>query len=134
MSSIQVSDQTFIAAPPELVAESLGVASKWRRWWPDLQITVREDRAEKGIRWTVAGPLTGTMEVWLEPELDGTIVHYFLHAEPTGVGPAELAKLDLGALIRARRVAGKVMSFETKRELEAGRAAGEAPSHGRSQA
>ncbi|MFD4182026.1 polyketide cyclase / dehydrase and lipid transport [Rhodococcus sp. NPDC058514] len=134
MSSIQVSDQTFIAAPPESVAESLGVVSKWRRWWPDLRIAVREDRGEKGIRWTVAGPLTGTMEVWLEPELDGTIVHYFLHAEPTGAGPAELAKLDLGALIRARRVAGKVMAFETKRELEAGRPAGEAPTPRRSPA
>jgi hypothetical protein len=127
VSSIQVSDQTFIAAPPASVAESIGVVSKWRRWWPDLQISVREDRGEKGIRWTVTGALTGTMEVWLEPELDGTIVHYFLHAEPTGAGPAELAELDLGALTRARRVAGKVMTFGTKRELEAGRPAGESP-------
>ena len=127
VSSIQVSDQTFIAAPPASVAESIGVVSKWRRWWPDLQISVREDRGEKGIRWTVTGALTGTMEVWLEPELDGTIVHYFLHAEPTGAGPAELAELDLGALTRARRVAGKVMAFGTKRELEAGRPAGESP-------
>jgi hypothetical protein len=127
VSSIQVSDQTFIAAPPASVAESIGVVSKWRRWWPDLQITVREDRGEKGIRWTVTGALTGTMEVWLEPELDGTIVHYFLHAEPTGAGPAELAELDLGAMTRVRRVAGKVMTFGTKRELEAGRPAGESP-------
>lgn len=127
VSSIQVADQTFIAAEPALVARCLGAPSKWRRWWPDLRLGVGEDRAEKGIRWTVNGPLTGTMEVWLEPVLDGTIVHYFLHAEPTGYGPAALAKLDLAAANRERRVAGKNMAFEAKRELEAGRPAGVSP-------
>jgi hypothetical protein len=127
VSSIQVADQTFIAAAPARVAEWLGVPSKWRRWWPDLQVSVREDRADKGIRWTVTGALIGTMEVWLEPVMDGTIVHYFLHAEPTGVGPADLATMDLAAANRTRRVAGKDMTFEAKRFLEAGRAAGESP-------
>ncbi|MFC4602178.1 polyketide cyclase / dehydrase and lipid transport [Rhodococcus kronopolitis] len=124
MSSIQVADQTFIAAEPALVAGCLGVPSKWRRWWPDLRVAVGEDRAEKGIRWTVTGSLTGTMEVWLEPVLDGTIVHYFLHAEPAVGDPA---KLDLAALNRSARLAGKEMTFEAKRELEAGRPAGVAP-------
>ena len=32
-----------------------------------------------------SGALTGTMEVWLQPALDGVILHYFLHAEPSGV-------------------------------------------------
>lgn len=127
VSSIQVADQTFIAAAPARVAEVLGVRAKWRRWWPDLRIDVREDRAEKGIRWTVAGALTGTMELWLEPELDGTIVHYFLHAEPAGVAPEDVASLDLAAMNHARRLAGKVVTFEAKRELEAGRPAGESP-------
>ncbi len=67
------------------------------------------------------------MEVWLEPVMDGVIVHYFLHAEPTGVSPSGLADLDLAAMNRARRVDGKVMSFELKRKLEAGRPAGVAP-------
>ncbi len=127
MSSIQVADQTFIAAAPERVAEVLGARAKWRRWWPDLRLTVREDRAEKGIRWTVDGGLTGTMEFWLEPELDGTIVHYFLHAEPAGAAPADLATLDLAGINHARRLAGKVVTFEAKRQLEAGRPAGESP-------
>lgn len=127
MSSIQVADQTFIAAAPERVAERLAARNKWGRWWPDLRLDVREDRAEKGIRWMVGGALTGTMEVWLEPELDGTIVHYFLHAEPAGVQPAGLASLDLAGLNHARRLAGKVVAFEVKRELEAGRPAGESP-------
>lgn len=127
VSSIQVSDQTFIAAAPEKVATCVSVPARWRVWWPDLVLDVREDRAAKGIRWTVAGALTGTMEVWLEPVMDGTIVHYFLHAEPTGVAPHAVASLDLAGMNHARRLAGKTMTFELKRQLEAGRPAGEPP-------
>lgn len=123
MSSIQVADQTFVAAPGSAVGEVLADRARWRRWWPDLDLEVREDRADKGIRWTVSGALTGTMEVWLEPSLDGVILHYFLHAEPAA------SVRDLVAANRARRVAGKKMSFEIKARLEAGRAAGEPPAH-----
>ncbi|MDG3011955.1 polyketide cyclase / dehydrase and lipid transport [Rhodococcus sp. D2-41] len=129
MSSIQVADQTFIAVPPEAVAAELADRRKWRRWWPDLALTVVEDRAEKGIRWTVAGPLTGTMELWLDPVLDGTMVNYFLHAEPVVTSAEQAARLDLAEMNRLRRVAGKELSFELKRRLEAGRAAGEEPPH-----
>ncbi|MCA2210655.1 MULTISPECIES: polyketide cyclase / dehydrase and lipid transport [Nocardia] len=125
MSSIQVADQTFLAAPPAAIAEVLGAPNNWRRWWPDLHLDVREDRGDKGIRWTVAGPLTGTMEVWLEAVADGAILHYFLHAEPTASKP--LTPRALAAANRARRVAGKDMSFELKARLEAGRPAGVAP-------
>ncbi len=124
MSSIQVADQTFVAAPAAQVADAISAPSKWRTWFPDLTLGVREDRGDKGIRWTVAGGLTGTMEVWLEPALDGVIVHYFLHAEPaSSVGKTP----NLVALNRKRRVAGKRMTFEIKGALEAGRAAGEPP-------
>ncbi|QIS02803.1 polyketide cyclase / dehydrase and lipid transport [Nocardia brasiliensis] len=125
MSTVQVADQTFIAAPGTAVADVLAGPNNWRRWWPDLTLTVREDRGDKGIRWTVAGALTGTMEVWLQPALDGVILHYFLHAEPQ---PAP-APSKLAAANRARRVAGKNMSFELKSRLEAGRPAGVAPAH-----
>ncbi|MGV9413941.1 polyketide cyclase / dehydrase and lipid transport [Nocardia sp. NPDC003693] len=125
MSSIQVADQTFVAAPGAAVGEVLADKARWRRWWPDLQLQVREDRADKGIRWTIAGGATGTMEVWLEPMLDGVILHYFMHAEPKGV--ESMSARDLMAANRARRVAGKTMSFEIKARLEAGRKAGVAP-------
>lgn len=127
VSSIQVADQTFIAARPDLIAEAVSAPGRWRAWWPDLALTVREDRGEKGIRWSVAGPLDGTMEVWIEPALDGAIVHYFLHCEPTGVAPDRVATLDLASMNHARRVAGKKMTFEVKQRLEAGRPAGEPP-------
>lgn len=125
VSSIQVADQTFLAAPPAAVADVLADTASWRRWWPDLALDVREDRGDKGIRWTVAGPLTGTMEVWLEAAGDGVILHYFLHAEPRAA--ASLSPRQLAAANRARRVAGKNMSFELKARLEAGRPAGVAP-------
>ncbi|OYD70865.1 hypothetical protein BDB13_4508 [Rhodococcus sp. OK302] len=127
VSSIQVADQTFIAAPPERVAELLSSRAQWRRWWRDLELEVREDRGPAGFRWGVSGQLVGTMEVWLEPVMDGAIVHYFLHAEPVGVSPSGLAGLDLAGMNRKRRVDGKVMAFAIKRELEAGRPAGVSP-------
>ena len=126
MNSIQVADETFVAAAGARVGAAVADPARWRRWWPDLRLHVIEDRADKGIRWTVAGPLTGTMEIWLEPMLDGVILHYFLHAEPTGVRPG-LAAMDLAKITHQRRVAGKRMSFEIKNELEAARPVGDGP-------
>jgi hypothetical protein len=85
---------------------------------------VVEDRGEVGHRWTVTGALTGTMEVWLQPVLDGVILHYFLHAEPSGAAAYQLAKLNLAKMNHQRRVAGKRMAFVLKRRLEATRPIG----------
>ena len=123
MHSIQVADETFVAAAGARVGAAIADPARWRRWWPDLRLQVIEDRADKGIRWTVAGPLTGTMEIWLEPMLDGVILHYFLHAEPDGGA----AGADPAKITHQRRVAGKRMSFEIKNELEAARPVGTAP-------
>ncbi|MCW4355395.1 polyketide cyclase / dehydrase and lipid transport [Hoyosella sp. YIM 151337] len=123
MSSIHIADDTFVAASPGLVAAELSFESDWRRWWPDLAVSVREDRAEKGIRWRVGDALEGTMEVWLEPVLDGTMLHYFLHAEPAGgliPQAGELADLN-----HKRRVAGRSMALEVKFRAERGRRPGE---------
>lgn len=120
MNSIQVADQTFIVADPVDVGRAVSNPSDWRRWWPDLQLNVVEDRQEKGIRWTVAGALTGTMEIWLQPVLDGVILHYFLHAEPVGA-----TKINLAQANHQRRVAGKRMAFGIKTQLEASRPIGE---------
>lgn len=127
MNSIQIADETFIAADPAAVGAAVADAANWRRWWPDLRLTVVEDRAEKGQRWTVTGALTGTMEIWLEEVLDGVILHYFLHAEPSGVTARALARMNLPKMNHRRRVAGKVMSFELKQRLEAGRPVGVSP-------
>ncbi len=124
MNSIQIADETFVAADPVEVGMAVGDPASWRRWWPDLNLTVVEDRGEVGHRWTVTGSLTGTMEIWLQPVLDGAILHYFLHAEPSGVAAHQLAKMNLAKMNHQRRVAGKNMAFEVKRRLEATRPVG----------
>ncbi|MGE0214381.1 polyketide cyclase / dehydrase and lipid transport [Mycolicibacterium sp.] len=127
MNSIQIADETFIAADPAAVGRAVADTAGWARWWPDLRLTVVEDRGEAGQRWTVTGALTGTMEVWLEKVLDGVVLHYFLHAEPAAVSAHELAKMNLPRINHRRRVAGKEMAFEIKRTLEAGRPVGVSP-------
>ena len=124
MHSIQVADQTFVAADPADVGRAVSDAASWRRWWPDLRLKVVEDRHDKGIRWAVTGALTGTMEVWLEPMLDGVILNYFLHAEPAGAAAWQLARMDLAKTTHRRRVAGKRMAFEVKMALERTRPVG----------
>jgi hypothetical protein len=127
MNSIQIADGTFVAADPAEVGRAVGDHASWRRWWPDLRLTVVQDRAEMGHRWTVTGALTGTMEIWLEPVLDGVLLHYFLHAEPSGVAAWQLAKMNLAKMNHRRRVAGKRMAFEVKQRLEVSRPLGLPP-------
>jgi hypothetical protein len=81
---VDIVDETFLVVPPKIVASAFADPAAWRRYWPDLTLSVYADRGDEGIRWTVRGALTGTMEVWLEPMLDGTLLHYFLRAELPG--------------------------------------------------
>ncbi len=130
VNSIQIADQTYVAADGARVGAAIADPSSWRRWWPDLRLQVVEDRGEKGMRWSVTGALTGTMEIWLEPlkdGIDGVLLHYFVHAEPTGVAAWQLAKLNLAKMAHRRRVAGKNMAFELKVTLERSRPVGVSP-------
>lgn len=124
VTSIQVADETFVAAAPSLAAEAVGDQGNWRRWWPDLRLGVIEDRGAQGVRWTVDGPLVGSMEVWCEPVLDGFTLHYFLHAEPVDTGAGAWDADGLADANRRRRAAGRAMSFEVKARLESGRVVG----------
>jgi hypothetical protein len=54
MNSIQVADQTFVAADPSRSAGRRR-PGELARWWPDLLLTVVEDRGQLGHRWTVHG-------------------------------------------------------------------------------
>jgi ribosome-associated toxin RatA of RatAB toxin-antitoxin module len=120
MPSLDVSCDDLIVAEPAYVAERLGEDSLWRAWWPGLELTPYERRGLKGVRWTVAGELTGTAELWLEPARDGVVVHWYLRAEPPRpLKPRALEKLRQSYVARYRR-----NLWQFKDEVEAGRAAG----------
>jgi hypothetical protein len=117
---VDIVDETFLVVPPKIVASAFADPAAWRRYWPDLTLTVYLDRGDEGLRWTVRGALVGTMEVWLEPVLDGTVLHYFLRAElPASAGPRQM---DIER--RRRQLAAKRIALGLKAVLEDGRAPG----------
>jgi hypothetical protein len=117
---LDIVDETFLAVPPKVVAEAFADPTSWRRFWPDLELAVYDDRGAEGLRWTVAGPVSGTMEIWLEPVLDGTVLHYFLRADPA----APLRARKAQKLRRQRQLDAKRISLGLKLELEHGRPLG----------
>jgi hypothetical protein len=129
MPSVDVVDETFLTVAPAVVAAELATPACWRALWPDLDLEVATDRGAQGVRWTVRGALVGSMEVWLEPVLDGTVLHYFLRADPPGPDgtPRPLPVRRGAAMARARQRAAKAIAFALKARLEGGRAPGEPP-------
>lgn len=118
-------DETFLAVPPTSVAAAFADPRAWRRFWPDLELAVYADRGAEGLRWTVRGALVGTMEVWLEPVLDGTVLHYFLRADfPPGVTGKALKE------VARRQQAAKAVALDLKFVLEDGRPPGIPPVNG----
>lgn len=120
MAAVDIVDETFLVVPPRIVASAFADPVTWRRLWPDLRLSVYADRGEAGLRWTVRGALVGTMEVWLEPVLDGTVLHYFLRADPVVPRSARA----LVAERRRRQFAAKRIALSLKGVLEDGRAPG----------
>ncbi|HEU5473984.1 MAG TPA: polyketide cyclase / dehydrase and lipid transport [Actinophytocola sp.] len=121
MPELDIVDETFLVAPPKAVAAVFADPLAWRRFWPDLALEVYADRGDAGLRWTVRGALVGTMEVWLEPVLDGTVLHYFLRADPAG-GPRR--GRDLCRERTRRQLAAKSLALGLKHRLEEGRRPG----------
>ncbi|WP_243653271.1 polyketide cyclase / dehydrase and lipid transport [Pseudonocardia endophytica] len=135
MPAIDVVDETFLAVPRERVATVFADPAAWSRFWPDLDVELMTDRGAQGVRWTVVGERVGTMEVWLEQVLDGTVLHYFLRVDPAGRDRrrtrAEIrrdARADRDEGRRRQRDAKRI-AFALKRDLEGGRPAGEPPEH-----
>ncbi|PRX51145.1 hypothetical protein B0I33_101298 [Prauserella shujinwangii] len=122
-AALDIVDETFLAVPPGTVAAAFADPRSWSRYWPDLVLEVYTDRGDAGLRWTVRGALVGTMEVWLEPVLDGTVLHYFLRATPS----AELKPRALRREADRRARAAKAIALELKETLEDGREPGVPP-------
>ena len=117
MPQVDVADETWIAASAQKVAQRLADPANWRRWWPDLDLVVDELRGLDGVRWFVSGTTTGSMEVWLQPDHDGVLVHYFLRLDPADGQPFSPRRAQ--RLAFEHRTRTKQVFWCLKDELEA---------------
>ena len=122
---VDIVDEMFVVASPASVHAVLCDPDRWASWLPGVTFTSYDDRGRLGERWTVSGALVGTAEVWLEEHGDGTIVHAYVRADPTGGDPRRLRRH------RRRVVARYVLPlkrwlFEVKDVLEGERVPGTA--------
>ncbi|WP_016700350.1 hypothetical protein, partial [Actinoalloteichus spitiensis] len=131
MPVLDIADDTFLAVPPASAAAAIGDERRWAGWWPGLLLRVEEDRGVEGVRWRVDGSLVGTMEVWLEPVLDGTVLHYFLRADPVVPPwwPAALVPVAHAVTRNRWRTRGRSVAFAVRGELDGGRPPGVDPRH-----
>lgn len=112
--ALDVADETYLRVRAEVLAPVVADPASWRLWWPDLVPTVTRDRGPQGQQWAVAGALRGTMEVWLEALGEGTVVHWYLRADP----PSPLRPGRLRRDRERRVVAWKAAMFALKDRLE----------------
>ena len=133
MPTVDLVDETLVVADRAVLASVVADPSRWRGWWPDLEVTVFMDRGIDGMRWSAHGAWVGSVEIWLEPHGDGVLLHHYQRLDPvdarTGTPraePVDLAGWRRAARERDRRSrAWKLQVWALKDELEAGRAAGE---------
>lgn len=133
MPAINLSDETFIVATPVVVAAVVAQPARWVVWWPKLALDVYDDRGVKGIRWTVTGELVGSAELWVEPHLDGVLLHHFLRVDLTVPGSPTLARSESESprmrrqresLAREYALSWKRHAWSLKDELESQRVLG----------
>lgn len=125
VSEIEVVDSTWIGTPASRVAAAVAEPANWPRWWPELVVRVVEPRGEKGVRWAVGpserGTVAGSMEVWLEPQLDGVLAHFLLRLDGTDSHP--LGRRRVRRLSEKYRVRAKDVFWGLGNQLDPGRLA-----------
>ncbi|HEY3504580.1 MAG TPA: polyketide cyclase / dehydrase and lipid transport [Actinocatenispora sp.] len=126
MPQVDVVQEMFVAAPPRRVAERLADPTVPAALWPDLTVTVTEERGVEGQRYAVAGAWRGTAELWLSPCLDGVLVHAYLRVDRAAAG---LSAPAARRAWRRRDTAMRRALWAYKDELEADRSPGEAVAH-----
>lgn len=105
---IHVADETWVSAPPALVAAAVAVPSVWACFWPDLTPTLDAARGDLGVRLTVANAdWHGSAELYVHATLDGALLFHFLRLDP----PA------------GRRITRRAAHREHERRSRAGRVA-----------
>jgi len=113
--AVDIADETFVRVPPGKLAPVVADPGSWRLWWPDLVPTVTRDRGVKGQQWAVTGALCGSMEIWLEAVGEGTVIHWYLRADP----PSPLPARRLRRVREGHGLAWKAHAFALKDRLEA---------------
>ncbi|WP_157692880.1 polyketide cyclase / dehydrase and lipid transport [Pedococcus dokdonensis] len=88
---IDIVDETFIRARPEVVRATFDDRTWTSQVWPHLAAAVQRDRGVKGVRWAVTGQVMGEMEVWLEPFRDGVVVHHYVRGTRGPHAPRDVA-------------------------------------------
>jgi hypothetical protein len=107
---VDVVDSTWLGATPAVIGAVLAEPANWARWWPELRLEIAELRGPKGVRWSVPdgrrGSVCGSMEIWLQPVDDGTVVHYFLRLDGTreAIGRRAALRLEHEYRTRAKRL------------------------------
>lgn len=89
---VDIIDETYIDAPPHLIASVLTHPRNTANAWPHVTLTLTRDRGVEGAQWDVMGALVGEFEVWVEPFWDGAIVHHYVRAETTTGGAQEVER------------------------------------------
>lgn len=117
--ALDLIDETFVVAAPAAVAALVRDPDRWLGWWPDLRLSVFQDRGDAGVRWNVRGALTGSMEVWLEPRGDGVLLHHYVRCDRTDGRPVSPRER------RRRQTHAKAIFWAVKDELEGDRRPGE---------
>lgn len=116
--TIHLADDSWIDAPPELVAAAVADASRWPGWWPTLELRVARDRGVKGIQWQVRGRYRGSAEIWLEPMTGGVVLHHFLRLEVAEPAGSAMSRRAVRAATRRFAWHAKRVFWQLKDELE----------------
>jgi hypothetical protein len=132
VSSFNIADDSFIVVEPAALAEVIADAERVAQWWPRMTLVLTRNRGPKGREWRVQGDWsgvswTGSLEIWLEPNLDGVVLHHYVRWDPIA-GP--LSARDAARLTRRYATSWKRTALALKDELEAGRIIGEGPARG----
>ena len=110
MAGVDLVDETYVVVERTRIAAVVADPARWRQWWPTLDLAVFMDRGLDGVRWSITGELVGSAEVWLEPQGDGVIVHYYLRGEPTAPGSPTTPRV-LPTSARGRREMDRLLPF-----------------------
>lgn len=129
--TVDLVDETFVVVDRATLAAVVSDRERWRRWWPDLELTVFMDRGLDGIRWSATGAWAGSLEIWLEEVGDGVLVHHYARLDPVGRDgavrpePTDPAGWRRAARARSARArAWKRSVWALKDDLERGRPVG----------